>query len=104
MKKKILLMSFLLFAVLFLLFRNFNENTVLESTTQRIQVISKEQDKATLEQWIVLSNDKKIYIENFSIWALIQVDQNYTIVYDLMKKSGKYKLRTIVPGDYRGQF
>lgn len=80
------------------------ENTVLESTIQNIDVISKEEDIMTSEQWIVLSNGRKVYIKDFSIWALIQVDQNYTIVYDLLKKSGKYRLRTIVPGDYNGQF
>lgn len=67
-------------------------------------MISKEQNIPTGEQWIVLSNNKKIYIEDFSIWALIQEGQNYTLVYDLRKKSGRYKLRTIVPGDYNGQF
>ncbi|MFC5602446.1 hypothetical protein [Sporosarcina koreensis] len=77
-------------------------NAVGESTTVNIEVIKK--DKSSQEQWIVLSNDRKIYIEEFSIWALIEENEKYTIVYDQMKKTGRYKLRIIVPGDYQGQF
>lgn len=46
---------------------------------------------------------RSIYIEDFSVWALIQVGQNYTISYDLKRKSGRYNLITIVPGEYNGQ-
>ncbi len=46
------------------------------------------------------SNDKKIYIENFSTWALIEENQNYAITYGLMKKTERNKLITIVPGDF----
>lgn len=53
---------------------------------------------------IILANDKKIFIENFSIWALIEENESYTIVYDLMEDVEKNYLRTIVPGDYNGQF
>lgn len=102
MKGKITVLSLLFLIVLFLLFRFTIYNPVLESTTQNIDVVKK--DKNTSEQWIVLSNDKQIYIEDFSIWALIQVDQNYTMSYDLSKKSKRYNLKTIVPGDYNGQF
>lgn len=104
MKKRFLVIVLFFFPILFVSFRLINQNTVLESTTQNIQVVSKEQDIATAELWIVLSNDRKVYIEDLSIWALINVNQNYTIVYDLMKKSQRYELRTIVPGDYNGQF
>ena len=104
MKRKNILLSLLFLTALLLLFRFLLYTPILESTTQNIDVISKAQNTTTEERWIVLSNDKKIYIENFSIWALIQVNQNYTIVYDLMRKSGRYELRTIVPGDYKGSF
>lgn len=80
------------------------ENAVLESTTENIQVLSKGQNLTTAEQWIMLSNGRQVHIEDRSIWALIQENENYTIVYDLFKKSGQYKLRKIVPGDYKGQF
>lgn len=86
----------------FILFYFLNQNAVIESKTYNIQVISK--GKTSEEKWIVLSNNNKIYIEDFSIWALIEENQNYTIVYDLMKKTKRYKLITIVPGDYNGQF
>lgn len=104
MKSRITVLSLLFFIVLFLLFRFTIYNPVIESTTQNIDVISKDENTATGEQWIVLSNDKQVYVEDFSIWALIQVDQNYTMIYDLMKKSGRNNLITIVPGDYNGQF
>lgn len=102
MKGKITVLSLLFLMVLFLLFRFTIYVPVLESTTQNIEVVKK--DKNTDEQWIILSNDKQIYIEDFSIWALIQVNQNYTISYDLSKKLRRYNLKTIVPGDYNGQF
>lgn len=79
-----------------------NHDTVRENTTVNIQVISK--DKNSEEQWIVLASEKKIYIENFSVWALIEENQNYALTYALMSKTGRYKLITIVPGDYKGQF
>ncbi|MCK1999502.1 hypothetical protein MPH47_20115 [Psychrobacillus psychrodurans] len=103
MKKKTIIILVLFLAALFFVFSIYNKNSVLESTTENIQIISKEQDISSSEQWIVLSSDKKIYINDISIWALIQVEQNYTIVYDL-ERSGKYKLRSIVPEDYKGQF
>ncbi|WP_039043472.1 hypothetical protein [Sporosarcina sp. ZBG7A] len=102
MKGKITVLSLVFLIVLFLVFRFTIYNPVLESTTQNIGVVKK--DKNTSEQWIVLSNDKQIYIEDFSIWALIQVDQNYTMSYDLSKKTRRYNLKTIVPGDHNGQF
>lgn len=102
-RKYIVLLVFVLF-VIFFLYRFVIYNPVLENTTQNIDVVSKEQNITTGEQWIVLSNDKQVYVEDFSIWALIQPNENYTIIYDLRKKPGTYKLRTIVPGDYNGQF
>ncbi|MCM3757240.1 hypothetical protein M3197_07015 [Sporosarcina aquimarina] len=102
MKGKITVLSLLLLIALFLLFRFTIYNPVIESTTQNIEVVKK--DKNTDEQWIILSNDKQIYIDDFSIWALIQVNQNYTISYDLSKKLRRYHLKTIVPGDYNSQF
>lgn len=102
MKGKITVLSLLFLIVLFLLFRFTIYDPVIESTTQNIEVVKK--DKNSDEQWIILSNDKQIYIEDFSIWALIQGNQNYTISYNLSKKSRKYHLKTIVPGDYNGQF
>ena len=104
MKRNIILSSLLFLFLLVFVFRVTIYNPVLENTTENIDVISKEKNTTTGEQWIVLSNDKKIYIEDFSIWALIRADQNYTMIYDLRKKSGTYTLRTIVPGDYNGQF
>ena len=88
--------------VFFILFYFVNQDPVSESTTQHIEVISK--GEASEERWIVLSNDKKIYVENLSIWALIEENKSYGISYDKMKKTGRYKLTTIVPGDYKGQF
>ncbi|WP_025784479.1 hypothetical protein [Sporosarcina sp. D27] len=102
MKGKITVLSFFFLILLFLLFRFTFYDPILESTTQNIEVVKK--DKNTDEQWIILSNDKQIYIEDLSIWALIQVDQNYTMSYHLSKKSSRYNLKTIVPGDYNGQF
>ena len=103
-KKIVIVISFFLLAVLFVSFLIVNQGTVLENTTENIQVISKGRDITTTDQWIVLSNGRKVYIDDFSIWALIEENQNYTIDYDLMKKSGMYELRIIVPGDYNGQF
>ncbi|MFC4354828.1 hypothetical protein ACFO0S_07155 [Chryseomicrobium palamuruense] len=104
MKFKKLILIFILVLIVFLItFYIYSQNTAIQSsTTENIQVIKK--DNTTEEHWIVISNGKQIYIENFSIWALIQENENYTIIYDEMKKSGRYKLRTIVPGDYNGQF
>lgn len=100
--RKFLLIIIIALIGFFMLFYFINQNTVIGSTTENIQVISK--GKSSEEQWIVLSSDKKIYIEDFSIWALIEENQNYAITYDLMKKTERYKLITIVPGDYEGQF
>lgn len=100
--RKFLLINVFALIGFFILFYFLNQNAVIESKTENIQVISK--GKTSEEKWIVLSNNTKIYIEDFSIWALIEENQNYTIVYDLMKKSKRYKLITIVPGDYNGQF
>lgn len=102
-RKSIVLLVFVLF-IIFFLYRFVIYNPVLENTTQNIDVVSKGQNLTTGEQWVVLSNDKQVYVEDFSIWALIQPNENYTIIYDLRKKPGTYKLRTIVPGDYNGQF
>jgi hypothetical protein len=103
-KKLVIVISFFLLTVLFVLFLIVNQSTVLENTTENIQVISKGRDITTTDQWIVLSNGRKVYIDDFSIWALIKENQNYTIDYNLMKKSGRYELKVIVPGDYNGQF
>lgn len=100
--KKIMVFLVTLALVLSLLGYFGSINAVGESTTINIEVIKK--DKSSQEQWIVLSNDRKIYIEEFSIWALIEENEKYTMIYDQMKKTGRYKLRTIVPGDYQGQF
>lgn len=101
-QKKIMMLLVILAIVLSILGYFSSINAVGESTTEHIEVIKK--DKSSQEQWIVLSNDRKIYIEEFSIWALIVENEKYTIVYDQMKKTGRYKLRTIVPGDYQGRF
>jgi len=100
--KKLSLIIILATLIFFIPFYFFNQNTISENTTENIQVISK--DKTAEEQWIVLSDAKKIYIEDFSIWALIEEKQNYAMTYALMKRTGRYKLTTIVPGDYKGQF
>ncbi|MTD29854.1 hypothetical protein [Planomicrobium sp. YIM 101495] len=72
------------------------------STTENVEVATK--GKNSEKHWIVLSNEKKIYIDNFSIWALIEEKQNYTVEYNQSKKSKEYQLVTIVPGDYNGRF
>lgn len=100
--QKLSLIIFLPLLVSFTLFYFINQNTVSENTTENIQVISKE--KTSEEQWIVLSSEKKIYIEDFSIWALIDENEYYAMTYALMNKTGRYKLTTIVPGDYKGRF
>lgn len=100
--RQFLLIIVITLIVLFILFYFINQNTVIDSTTENIQVISK--GKTSEEQWIMLSSNKKIYIEDFSIWALIEENQNYTVIYDLMNKTKRYQLITIVPGDYKGQF
>lgn len=46
-----------------------SEGNTEGSTTENVEVAIK--GKNSEEQWIVLSNEKKIYIDNFSIWALI---------------------------------
>ncbi|WP_419962344.1 hypothetical protein [Psychrobacillus sp. BM2] len=100
--RKFLLIIVSALIVFFILFYFINQDTVIESTTENIQIISKA--KTSEEQWIMLSSNKKIYIENFSIWALIEENQDYTVVYDLLNKTKRYQLITIVPGDYKGQF
>jgi len=102
MKGKILVISFCF--LMLLVIGVVNKKTILESATQTIHVVSKERDVDTSEQWITTSSNKKIYVDDVSIWALIQVNENYTAVYDLVKKSGRYNLRTIVPEDFNGQF
>lgn len=103
MKSKRLIVSLFFLTFVFTLFFYFQfANAFEESTTQNIEVIEKGQ--SSQEQWIVISNERRIYIEDFSIWALIEENKKYTIVYDQMKKSGRYMLRTIVPGDYNGRF
>ena len=104
MKKYIILLvtSTLIIILGILFYTNESHNNVLETTTEQIKVISKH--RSSEEQWIILANDKKIFIENFSIWALIEENESYTIVYDLMEDVEKNYLRTIVPGDYNGQF
>lgn len=105
MKGKILVISFgFLMLLIFIVIGVVNKKPILESTTQTIHVVSKEREADTSEQWITSSSNKKIYVDDFSTWALIQVNGNYTVIYDLMKKSGRYNLRTIVPEDYNGQF
>ena len=101
MKKKLVIL-FIPFITMFILFYFIDQNAILENTTENIQIVSK--NNTSEEQWIVLSNNKKIYIEDFSIWALIEEKRNYTIVYDSTKKSKRYKLKKIVPEDYDGQF
>ena len=103
MKKKTLIKILIFLILMFSLFIIFYEGNI-ESTTQNINVVSKGQDSTTSDLWIVISNDKKLYIEDFSLWALIEVDHNYTMVYDYSIISKKYNLRTIVPGDYTGRF
>lgn len=89
----------ILFAVpIFLL----TQNQVMESITQNSDVISK--GKNSKEHWIVLANDKRLYIEDFNTWVLIEENQNYTMSYVLLRKTDHYQLITIVPGDYNGQF
>lgn len=100
--RKFLLIIVIALICFFILFYFINQNIVIESRTENIQVISK--GISSEKQWIVLSNEKQIYIEDFSIWALIQENENYTISYERMKNSGRYKLNKIVPGDYDGQF
>jgi hypothetical protein len=100
--KKLIVILIVLLSISSITFFFINQNAVLKSTTENIQVISK--NSTSEEQWIVVSNGKKIFIEDFSVWALIKENQNYTIVYDLIKKSQRYKLRSIVPEDYDGQF
>ena len=100
--KKLSIFIILPLIAFFILFYFLNQNSVSENTTQNILVIGKDNDLE--EQWIVLSSGKKIYIDDFSIWALIEENQNYALTYVLMKKTGRYKLITIVPGDYKGRF
>lgn len=103
MNKKIRLLLLLTAIAVFALFFIFTGDRIVESTTENIDVISKDHQINLEEQWIVLANEKQVYIEDFSIWALIETDQNYTVDYVKMKKSGKYILRKIVPGDYNGR-
>lgn len=103
-KKNIIFLvtSTLLIILGILFYMNGSNNDVLETTTEQIKVISKH--KSSEEHWIILANDKKVFIENFSNWALIEENESYTIVYDLMEDTEKNYLRTIVPDDYNGQF
>ena len=97
-------LSLALFLVLFsfIPLGNADENIEGPTITTNIEVVDKA--KNSTEQWILLSDDKKVYIDNFSIWTLIEENENYTIVFGINKKSKEYQLKTIVPGDYNGQF
>jgi len=101
-KYKFILIITFLFIISFIFYFVRSYNDILATTTEQIEVISK--DNSSNKQWIILANDKKIYIENFSIWALIEENENYTISYSLMKDTEKYYLESIVPDDYNGQF
>ncbi|AXI00545.1 hypothetical protein DV702_12930 [Sporosarcina sp. PTS2304] len=79
-----------------------NRDDIQTATTEQTKVISKM--NSSEGQWIILADDKKIYVENFSIWALIKENENYTIVYELKKNTKKYYLKKIVPEDYHGRF
>ncbi|GKV64499.1 MULTISPECIES: hypothetical protein [Sporosarcina] len=103
MNNKIRLLLLFAAIAVFALFFIFTGDSVVGSTTEYINVIDKDHEINSDEQWIVLANERQVYIEDFSIWALIEVDQNYTVDYVLMKKSGRHILRKIVPGDYKGR-
>lgn len=103
MKNRTRLLLVLAAIAVFALFYIFTGDSVAESTTENIDVIGKDHKINSEEQWIILANERRVYIEDFSIWALIETDQNYTVDYVLMKKSGRYILRKIVPGDYKGR-
>lgn len=79
-----------------------NYSSESENTTECIQIVAK--SNSDIENWIEVSNDKKIYIEDISIWALINENQFYTISYVLNEKNNKYYLKSIVPANYNGQF
>lgn len=81
---------------------NATKNIEGPTTTTNIKVVDKA--KNSTEQWVLLSDDKKVYIDNFSIWALIEENENYTIVFGINKKTKEYQLKKIVPSDYNGQF
>lgn len=65
MRKYKFLSIFPLLIVLGILFNIVgSHNDVLETKTEQIKVISK--DNSSDEQWIIPASEKKIYIENFS--------------------------------------
>lgn len=100
-RKALVISLFILLLVSLVPIYVFSQNNHLESTTEQAKVISKENNQK--EQWIILEDSKRIYIETFSVWALLEVGNNYLIRYE-EKKPGQYNLKEIVPENFEGQF
>lgn len=101
MKKAIFISS--LFVILVLVFTTyvFMDSSVI-SVTEKVKVTTKDQSET--EQWIILANEKKVYIADVSIWALLNENEEYIISYESKKNSDKKILTSVVPRDFNGQF
>jgi trans-2-enoyl-CoA reductase len=98
--KKLIFIVFLVVILLSIPIYVMSQNQNHESTTEQVHVLAKERNSDG--QWVILEDQKKVFVENFSIWALIREKEDYTATY--ITKSGTHELTTIVPADYEGQF
>lgn len=102
MLKKAPLLSSIIVIVGLLVTTYVYTNNVTVSVTEQINVIAKNQSDTG--KWIILANEKKIYISDVSIWALIEEGQTYTVSYESDEDTRKHTLTSIVPQDFEGQF
>ncbi|WP_114165718.1 hypothetical protein [Exiguobacterium sp. TNDT2] len=77
-------------------------NSSIVSVTERTTIVAK--NRSETGQWIILANEKKIDVVDFSTWALLEENEEYTVSYESKEASTKYVLTNVVPSDYNGQF